>query len=93
MSATLTQPSSTRPVGGVEDPVALALHVGRLGLEHDHPQLARLEVAALLDRRQQPLVVEVAVAEVVAEDHAGDQLALAHVVVLDVVDGARRRGR
>ena len=38
---------------------------------------------------EQPLVVEVAVAEVVAEHDPGDQLALAHVVVLDVVDGAR----
>ena len=64
--------------------------MGRLGLERDHPQLARLEAAALLDRREQPLVVEVAVAEVVAEDDAGDQLALADVVVLDVVDRARQ---
>ena len=76
--------------GGVEDPVALALHVGGLGLERHHPQLALREVAALLDRGQQPLVVEVAVAEVVAEDDAGDELALADVVFLDVVDRARR---
>ena len=40
---------------------------------------------------EQPLVVEVAVAEVVAEHDAGDQLALAHVVGLDVVDRARQQ--
>ena len=44
----------------------------RLRLEGDDAQLALGEVAALLDRGQQPLVVEVAVAEVVAEDDAGD---------------------
>ena len=47
-----------------------------------------LKSAALLHRLEQLLVVEVAVAEVPAVDDAGDQLALAHVVVLDVVDGA-----
>ena len=40
-------------VGGVVDPVALALDVRRLGLERDDPHLARLEVAALLDRLEQ----------------------------------------
>ena len=50
------------------------------------PQLARLEVAALLDRVEQLLAVEVAVAEVPAVDDARDELALADVVGLDVVD-------
>ena len=76
---------------GVVDPVVLALDVGRLRLEHDHAQLARREAAPLLDRLEQLLVVEVAVAEVPAGDDAGDQLALAHVVVLDVVDRARQQ--
>ena len=62
-----------QPGGGVEDPVVLAPVVGRLRLERDDPQLARREAAPLLDRRQQPLVVEVAVAEVPAEDDAGDR--------------------
>ena len=59
-----------------------------LRLEGHHAQLPLGEVAALLDRGQQPLVVEVAVAEVVAEDDAGDELALADVVFLDVVHRA-----
>ena len=53
--------------------------------------LAGREVAALLDRLEQLLVVEVAVAEVPAVDDAGDQLALADVVGLDVVDRARQQ--
>ena len=51
---------------GVVDPVVLALDVGRLRLEHDDAQVARLEAALLLDRLEQLLVVEVAVAEVPA---------------------------
>ena len=65
----------------------------RLRLERDHAHVARLELALLLDRLEQLLVVEVAVAEVPAGDDAGDQLALADVVVVDVVDGARRAAR
>ena len=64
---------------------------GGLGLERDHPHLARLEPAALLDRVEQLLAVEMAVAEVPAVDDVGDQLALAHVVGLDVVDGVRQQ--
>ena len=77
------------PVGGVEDPVALARVERGLRLERDHAQLARREAAALLHRGEQPVVVQVAVAEVPAVDDPRDQLALAHVVVADVVDGAR----
>ena len=88
MSATLTQPSSTQAARGVVDPVALALDVGGLGLEGDHPHVASAEPALLLHGVEQLLVVEVAVAEVPAGDDARDQLALAHVVVLDVVDRA-----
>ncbi len=89
MSATFTQPSSIRPVGRVEDPVVLALDVRGLRLDRDHAHLARLELAALLDGLEELLGVEVAVAEVPAVHDARDQLALAHVVVLDV---CRRRG-
>src|SRR4029077_14348756 len=60
----------------------------RLRLEGHNAQLALGEVATLLNRGEQPLVVEMAVAEVVAEDDAGDELSLTDVVVLDVVDGA-----
>ena len=75
--------------GGVEDPVVLALDVRGLRLDRDHAELAGLELAALLDRLEELLGVEVAVAEVPAVHDAGDELALAHVVVLDV---CRRRG-
>ena len=83
-----------QPRRRVVDPVVLAsAMLRRLGLERDDPQLARLESAALLDRLEQLLVVEVAVAEVPAVDDAGDQLALADVVGLDVVDRARQQAR
>ena len=55
-----------------------------LRLDHHHPQLIRGKVAFLLHSSEQLLVVEVTIAEVVAQDHPGDQLPLAHVVGLDV---------
>ena len=80
-----------QPVGGVDDPVALALDVGRLGLEDDHAHVAGLYAAALLDGVEQLLAVEVPVAEVPAVDDVRDQLALADVVGLDVVDRVREQ--
>ena len=72
-------------------PVVLALDVRGLGLEIDHPQLALLEPALLLHDREQPLVVEMAVAEVPAGHDPGDELALADVVRAHVVDRARQQ--
>ena len=89
MSAHVDRALLDHAVGGVEDPVALARVERGLRLERDHAQLARREAAALLHRGEQPVVVQVAVAEVPAVDDPRDQLALAHVVVADVVDRAR----
>ena len=91
MSATFDPALLEQACRGVVDPVALALDVRGLGLERHDPQLAGLERAALLHSVEQLLVVEVAVAEVPAVDDPRDQLALAHVVGLDVVDRRTRQ--
>lgn len=58
-----------------------------LGFEHHDSQLHLLEPALLLDRLEQLVVVEVAFAEVPAGDDTGDELAVDHLVVLDVLHG------
>ena len=52
---------------GVDEPVLLVLLVDGLRVEHQHPHLAGFEVASRLQRRDQLLVVHVAVAEVPAD--------------------------
>ena len=74
----------------VDEPVALGPLVEGLGLEHHDPHLAGLEPAALLERRDELLVVQVPVAEVPAERRPGHHLAVDDEVVL--VLRARRRG-
>ena len=68
-----------------------------LGLDHDAPQLSGLEAALLLDGAEQLLAMEVPVAEVPAEDEAGDDLAVDPFVVVEVAaawpSGWRSRGR
>jgi hypothetical protein len=56
---------------GIEDTPMQARAEERLGLDHDRAQLPVVEVALLLDARQQALVAQVAFAEVPAEDGAG----------------------
>ncbi len=70
--------------GGVVEAVALALDVRGLRLQIDDAELPLLEPASLLDRVEQLPVVEVAVAEVPAVDDARHELAVAHLVVVDV---------
>ena len=56
----------------VDQPILLRLLVDRLRVKQNHPHLAGLEVAALLHRGDQLLVVHVAVAEVPADGGAAD---------------------
>ncbi len=57
--------------GGIEQTVLLGTQVDRLGLEEHDPDIPGTEVAALLQRRDQLLVVEVSVAEVPPQRRAG----------------------
>ena len=76
ISATSTQPSSTRPRGGVVDPVALPLHQRRLGLQRDHPDpRPRRSRTAPVPPRGAGGRGGVSSPEVPAVDDAADQLA------------------
>src|SRR5437868_1857250 len=79
--ALLSQPSLR--IG--DAPVQL-LAAERLRLDQDAAELAVFEAALLLHRPEQLLVVEVAVAEVVAEDDPGEELTVDPDVVLEAID-------
>ena len=72
--------------GRVDDLVLQGLLVQRLGLGPDGDPFAGLEVAALLDGRDGELVEQVAVAELPAHEVRAHHLALAQVVVVQIVD-------
>ena len=63
----------------------------RLALQDDDADVAVLELAASLQRLQQLLVVQVALAEVPADQGPGHHFALTHAVVGLVVDRARQQ--
>ena len=71
--------------GGVDDLVLLVVLVDRLRLDPGHHELAGLEVAPPLDRLDELLVVEVAVAEVEPDDRVAAELGLTERVAVDVV--------
>ena len=89
MSATRTIAALELAGGRVDQPVLLPLLVDRLRVEQHHPHLAGLEVAALLHRGDQLLVVHVPVAEVPADRGAAEPLAVGDDVVGLVAVGHR----
>ena len=74
-------------VARVADPVVHRLNVKRLAFHHDRADFAGLEAALGLHGSEQLLVVQVPVAEVPAERHAGDDLAVGPGVVVEMIDG------
>ncbi|AGL26618.1 5-methyltetrahydropteroyltriglutamate--homocysteine S-methyltransferase [Mycobacterium tuberculosis CAS/NITR204] len=73
----------------VYQPVLLGLPMDGLRVEQHHPHLTGLEAAPLLHRRDQLLVVQVAVAEVPADGSAADPFAVGDDVVVFVMAGHR----
>ena len=73
----------------VHQPIGLGLLVDRLRVEQHHPHLAGLEVAALLHRGDQLLVVHVAVAEIPPDGGAADAFPVGEDVVVLVLAGHR----
>ena len=69
----------------VDDAIPLFLRLDRLAFQDDHPQIALVELAAPLYRLHQLLVVQVAFAEIPADQRPGDGLTLAQRVVRLVV--------
>ena len=94
MSFTATVPCSSMPVDRVPDLVVLIAPAAhrRLGFEIDQPHVPGSESAALLHRLQQLSAVEVGIPEVPTVDDVRDQLALPHVVLVDVVGRVREAG-
>src|SRR5262249_55333162 len=76
---------------GVEDAPVQGRTQQWLGLDHDRAHLAVLEVALLLDTRQQALVTQMAFAEIPGEDGAGDVLAVDVAVFLEGPPAQRLR--
>ena len=62
---------------GVDDAVPLLFRLDRLTFEDDHPQIALVQLAAPLHRLHQLLVVQMAFAEIPADQWTGDGLAFA----------------
>lgn len=90
MSATRTDIAALElPGRRVYQPVLLGLPMDGLRVEQHHPHLTGLEAAPLLHRRDQLLVVQVAVAEVPADGSAADPFAVGDDVVVFVMAGHR----
>src|SRR5262249_6539818 len=64
------------PSVGIDDPPVQRRAQDRLCLDTDHPQLSIIEVALLLHGRDEPLVGQVSLAEVPAQDRSGDGLSV-----------------
>lgn len=75
--------------GSVDKPVLLGLPMNGLGVEQYDAHLARLELAAFLQRGDQLLVVHVPVPEVPADGGATDALAVGDDVLALVLAGHR----
>ena len=77
------------PRRGVDQPVLLPLPVERLCIKEDDAHLAGFEVAPLLHRGDQLLVVHMAVAEVPADGSAAEPLTFGDHIVVLVAAGQR----
>ena len=84
-SLTAQLPRSIIADRGVYHPVLLAAAPDRLGLDPHDDELAGGELAALLDRLDQALVVQMTVAEVEPDDRVAAELRLTQRVGIDVL--------